>query len=157
MQGKETIEIIDYSDDLKEHIKRLNYEWLTKYFKVEERDAIQLSDPKKHIIDKGGFIFYAKSEGEIIGTVSLLKVSDEVFELGKMGVKESFRGRGIGKILMDHALAFAQKKGIKELILFSAKKLKPAMRLYEKYGFKEVEFEPGHYERGDVKMGLKLA
>lgn len=57
------IEIIDYSDELNEPIKTLNYEWLEKYFRVEEGDMRSLSNPKEQIIDKGGFVFYAKLNG----------------------------------------------------------------------------------------------
>ena len=37
-QGNLKIEIIDFSDDLKDPIRLLNYEWLQKYFRIEEGD-----------------------------------------------------------------------------------------------------------------------
>ena len=55
------IEIINFSDDLKDAIKILNYEWLEKYFRVEESDIRSLCNPREEIIEKGGFIFYAKN------------------------------------------------------------------------------------------------
>lgn len=73
MKQPHPIEIIPFSDDLQDYIKILNYEWLEKYFRIEEGDRVSLSDPKKEIIEKGGFIFYAKLNGEIVGTASLLK------------------------------------------------------------------------------------
>ena len=42
-----TIEIIDFTNDLCEPIKLLNYQWLEKYFRVEEGDVVSLSKPKK--------------------------------------------------------------------------------------------------------------
>ena len=54
---KSNIQIIDFSDDLKESIKTLNYEWLEKYFRVEKSDVISLSNPREEIINKGRFIF----------------------------------------------------------------------------------------------------
>ena len=68
------IEIVPYTEATKQHIKTLNYEWLQKYFEVEPNDVIQLTDPQKEIIDKNGSIYYAKHNGNIVGTVSLLKV-----------------------------------------------------------------------------------
>jgi mannose-6-phosphate isomerase-like protein (cupin superfamily) len=124
------IEIINYSDDLKEHIKTLNVEWLTKYFKVEPNDEVQLSNPKEEILDKGGSIYYAKHNNEIVGTVSLLKIDDTYYELGKMAVKR--------------------------LVLYSNTSLSPAIHLYEKYGFTEVPIDPGHYERANIKMEKTL-
>ena len=99
------IEIINFSADLKELIKILNYEWLEKYFKVEEGDVISLSNPQEQIIDKGGFIFYAKLNHEIVGTASLLKKTENVFELGKMAVTDKAQGYGIGTLLLEHSLA----------------------------------------------------
>lgn len=146
------IEIIPYSPEFKEHLKTLNYEWLEEYFYVEEGDKVSLSNPQEYIIDKGGFIFFAKFGEEIVGTASLIKKTDNLFELGKMAVSRNSRGLGIGNRLMDHCIASAKQHGISELILYSNTKLGPAIHLYKKYGFVEIEMEPGVYERGNIKM-----
>ncbi|HLP21933.1 MAG TPA: GNAT family N-acetyltransferase [Chitinophagales bacterium] len=149
-------EIIDYSDEYKEAIKVLNYEWLQKYFRVEEGDVVSLGNPQREIIDKGGYIYYARLNGEIVGTASLLKVTGDVYELGKMAVTEKARGQHIGTMLLEHCLHVAQQKGIKKLILYSNTKLANAIGLYRKYGFNEIELEPGHYERANIKMEKML-
>ena len=151
-QGNLKIEIIDFSDDLKDPIRLLNYEWLQKYFRIEEGDIISLSNPKEQIIDKGGYIFYAKSSNQIVGTASLLKKSDGVFEIGKMAVTGTAQGSGIGTILLEHCLEMAKQKSIKKLVLYSNTKLTSAIHLYRKYGFIEVELEKGLYERANIKM-----
>lgn len=148
----QNIEIIDYSDEQSELIKTLNYEWLEKYFHIEKGDVISLSNPKEYIIDKGGFIFYARLNDEIVGTSSLLKKTESVFELGKMAVTEKAQGHKIGTILLEHCLTFAKQKRIKRLILYSNTKLESAIHLYRKYGFKEIELESGLYERANIKM-----
>ena len=150
------VEIINFSEEQKEAIKVLNYEWLEKYFTVEKNDIISLSNPKEEIIDKGGFIFYAKLNNEIIGTASLLKKSATVFELGKMAVSQKAQGHKIGTLLLEHCLTFAKQKDIKTLILYSNTQLKSALHLYRKYGFSEVDLEEGLYERADIKMEKHL-
>ncbi|MFV8465225.1 hypothetical protein [Flavobacterium sp. LB1P62] len=60
MSLENTVEIIPFTTALTEPIKTLNIEWLNKYFKVEPKDEIVLSNPQGEIIDKGGMIFYAK-------------------------------------------------------------------------------------------------
>lgn len=152
MKTNTNIEIIDFSDEYAEMIKTLNYEWLTKYFRVEEGDKLSLNNPKEHIIDKGGYIFYAKLNDKISGTASLLKKTETVFELGKMAVMENVRGLGIGKLLLEHCLGFAKKKNISTLILYSNTQLKSAIHLYRKYGFLEIELEKGLYDRANIKM-----
>jgi mannose-6-phosphate isomerase-like protein (cupin superfamily)/predicted GNAT family N-acyltransferase len=150
------ITIVPYSSELKDHIKRLNYEWLEKYFRVEHSDVIQLSDPENEIIAKGGHIFYAKYENEIVGTATLLKMENGIYELGKMAVTEKAKGRGIGNTLMDYSIILAKRLNAAELILYSNRGLTPAIKMYEKYGFLEVEMESGHYERANIKMQKKL-
>ncbi|HEY4628167.1 MAG TPA: GNAT family N-acetyltransferase [Flavobacterium sp.] len=152
MSIENIVEIIPFSTDLKEHIKTLNLEWLKKYFKVEPKDEIVLSNPQSEIIDKGGMIFYAKYNNQIIGTVSLIKVDDFTFELSKMAVTDTIQGLGIGKKIMEHCLAVAKEEGIQKLILYSNRSLLPAIHLYKKYGFVEIALEDGVYERADIKM-----
>ncbi|MFE3867836.1 GNAT family N-acetyltransferase [Flavobacterium sp. LS2P90] len=152
MSLENTVEIIPFSTDLKEHIKTLNLEWLKKYFKVEPKDKIVLSNPQGEIIDKGGMIFYAKYNNQIIGAVSLIKIDDVTFELSKMAVTDTIQGLGIGKKIMEHCLTVAKEEGIQKLILYSNRSLMPAIHLYKKYGFTEIALENGVYERADIKM-----
>jgi N-acetylglutamate synthase-like GNAT family acetyltransferase len=147
-----TIIIIPFSKHLKEEIKTLNLEWLKKYFRVEAKDERVLSDPQGEIIDKGGMIFYAQYNGKTVGTVSLIKIDETTFELSKMAVTDGVQGLGIGNKLMEHCIEVAQQKGIKKLLLYSNRKLLPALYLYKKYDFEEVPLEDGIYERADIKM-----
>lgn len=156
MSNKHEVEIIEFSEELSEPIKTLNYEWLEKYFRVEEGDIASLSNPQKYIIDKGGHIYYAKLDGEIVGTASLLKKTEIVYELGKMAVNEKAQGHGIGTILIEHCLNFAKQKQITTLILYSNTILQSAIHLYRKYGFEEIELESGLYERANIKMEKHL-
>lgn len=151
------VEIIPFSIELKEPIKTLNFEWLQKYFKVEPKDEKVLSDPQGEIIDKGGMIFYAQYNNIIVGTISLLKIDDSTFELSKMAVSDGNQGLGIGRKLIEHCLNVAKEKGIQKLILYSNRKLLPAIHLYERYGFIEIPVEEGVYERADIKMEKKLS
>lgn len=137
-------------------VKALNYAWLEKYFRVEPGDALALSDPQKHILDAGGFIFCAEQQGKVLGTVSLLRISNSVFELGKMAVAEASQGLGVGKMLLEHALDFATQNGIKKVQLYSNTALKPAISLYRKYGFESIPLESGVYARADIKMEKTL-
>lgn len=150
------VEIIAFTDGLEAPIKTLNFEWLERYFRVEKGDVASLSNPKAEIIDKGGFIFYAKLNGAIVGTISLLKKSDTVFELGKMAVTPSSQGFGIGTLLLEHCLKFAKEQNISTLILYSNTQLETAIGLYRKYGFTAIELENGLYERANIKMQKHL-
>jgi len=123
-----------------------------KILSSEKGDVVSLSNPQEEIIDNGGFIFYAKLNGQIVGTVSLLKKSEAVFELGKMAVTANARGYGIGTPLLEHSLNFAKEKGIQKIILYSNTILETAINFYRKYGFVEIELESELYERANIKM-----
>lgn len=152
MNLENTVEIIPFSPDLKNPIKILNIEWLQKYFRVEEKDEIVLSNPQEEIINKGGMIFYAKYNNEILGTVSLMKIDETTFELSKMTVSDKAQGLGIGNQLLVHCLAVAKENNIKKLFLYSNRRLLPAIHLYQKFGFIEIPLEDVTYERADIKM-----
>ena len=154
-QNKE-VEIIDFTEENKDAIKTLNFEWLEKYFHVEPSDMIQLSDPVGEIIDKGGIIFYARYDGQIVGSAALMRINDRRNELAKMAVTESAQGLGIGKALMDYCMMLAAKLSAETLVLYSNTKLAPAIHLYRKYGFVEVPLDVVHYERANIKMEKTL-
>ncbi len=153
--GKE-LEIVEYSPELKYYIKTLNYEWLEKYFQLEQSDMVSLGDPQEHIINKGGFIYYVKLNDEIVGTASLIRYPGDVYKLGKMAVTENHQGKGVGKFLLQHCISEARLKEIKKLVLYTNTLLKPAVHLYERFGFIETQLEHGHYGRANMKMELYL-
>jgi ribosomal protein S18 acetylase RimI-like enzyme len=152
VNSESEVEIIEFSLELKDHIKILNLEWIKVHFKVEDKDERVLSNPQEEIIDKGGKIFYARYNGEIVGTVSLLKINDVTFELTKMAVTKKVQGLGIGKKMLEHLFIIAERERIEKLIIYSARKLKSAIHLYLKYGFTEIALEEGVYERADIKL-----
>ena len=71
----------------------------------------------------------------IIGTVALLPMEDDTWELRKMYLHTNWRGRGYGLILLDQAIAKARVLGARRLILSTASVLKEAIKLYKSRGF----------------------
>ena len=148
--------IIPFEKRLKSHFKRLNEEWLEKYFVVEPYDAQLLENCEKEIIEKGGHIFFGCLDNSIIGTYSILPPKNNVVELGKMAVTASFQGKGYGQQLLHHAIKTATENGYKQILLYSNTRLENSIYLYRKFGFIEEQIEESPYERGNIKMRLKL-
>ena len=125
-------------------------------FYVERYDEEVLSKPDKFIINKGGHIFFAKLDNEIVGTVALMPLGNEgYFELTKMGVSPKHRGFKIGQQLMQHCIDFAKTNNMPKLVIYSNRKLENAIYIYRKYGFIEIAIEPNcPYKRCDIKMEL---
>ncbi|WP_298518250.1 helix-turn-helix domain-containing GNAT family N-acetyltransferase [uncultured Kordia sp.] len=149
------ITIISFDEKYADAFYNLNLEWLETFFYVEPHDKEVLSNAKSYIVDKGGHIFFAKDGERIAGTVALIKIEDNIYELSKMAVSPAFRGKKIGQKLMQHCLDFAKEQGFTKFILYSNRKLENAIYIYEKYGFKEIPVEEGSpYERSNIKMEL---
>ncbi|WP_034924079.1 GNAT family N-acetyltransferase [Gillisia sp. CAL575] len=152
------MDILTYSPKYAEDFKNLNIAWLEKYFWVEPHDEEVLGDPEKYIIEPGGSIFFVKEDNKIIGTVALMKMEDNIFELTKMAIIPAAQGKRIGQQLMEHTINFARQKNWEKLIIYSNRKLENAVYIYKKYGFTEIPIEENNpYSRGDIKMELNLS
>ena len=60
----------------------LNKAWIEESWILEESDKKDLLNPKK-IIDNGGQVFFAVYNQITIGTVAMIKSSNNIFELAK--------------------------------------------------------------------------
>jgi len=148
--------IIEYEDKYLDDFKRLNIEWLEKYGLAEQPDFDMLNDPKATILDGGGHLFLAMEDGVVIGSAALVNEHDGVYELAKMAVDPAARGKGIGKILIEHCLQKAKDIQAKTILLYSNSQLTTAISMYEKYGFKHIPVVDSPFVTADVKMELSL-
>jgi len=145
-----------YDDSLAPDFRRLNLEWIEKYFVVEPHDLEQLDHPREHVIDPGGEILFAFLDGEVAGVCAIIKTGENEFEIAKMSVASAFQGRGFGGEICRKAVETARGMGARRIWLASNTKLKPALRVYEKLGFKEFTVADSPYARVDIHMELLL-
>jgi putative acetyltransferase len=137
----------------------LNEEWITRHFVLEPKDIETLGDPESKILAKGGHIYMVYTDGEPVGCVALIPMGGAVYEVSKMAVSPRLRGKGIGRRLLNHAIAQARVLGARSLFLGSSSKLANAVHLYESVGFRHAPPETlpeMHYSRADVFMDLVL-
>ena len=151
-----SVEIIDYLPEFHDDFKRLNYEWIGKYFQLEEADHQSLNYPDEKILNLGGHIYMALSNNKIVGTCALIKMDDNTYELAKMAVTAKARGKGISWLLGQTAINKAHESGAKRVFLESNTILEPAINLYRKLGFRKIVGHPSPYERCNIQMELKL-
>jgi putative acetyltransferase len=139
--------------------RQLNEDWISKYFRVEEKDRIILGDPQTHILDKGGEIFMALVDGEPVGCGALVKLSDTTMEVAKMAVDERYQGQGIGRSVLAACIEYARQRKVRRLYLETNHTLTPAINLYKSMGFKPVpedRLQKSPYKRADVFLELWL-
>src|SRR4051812_16584973 len=72
---RKEVKLVGYSPKLKDDFKKLNVEWLKKYFSVEPVDEKVLDNPRKEILDKEGEIFFAIYKDEVVGTCAIKKTA----------------------------------------------------------------------------------
>jgi putative acetyltransferase len=137
--------------------RRLNEEWITRYFRLEEKDSRTLDDPGKHILAAGGYIAMAVVDKVAVGCCAVIRLDDTSFEVAKMAVTPFWQGRGLGRKLLEHVIAEARRLRAERLYLETNSKLTPAIRLYESFGFVHLPADrvtPSPYRRADVYMEL---
>jgi putative acetyltransferase len=140
--------------------RRLNEEWITRFFRIEPKEAPVLADPQTTILDAGGRIFFATASERCVGCCALIRLNDKEFEVAKMAVEPSYQGAGIGRRLLRRAIEEGRNAGTQRLYLETNHALTPAIRLYESVGFKHIpdnRIVPSQYARADVYMELILA
>ena len=156
-KNEDGIKIVQYRPEYKDFFKDLNYDWIRKYFRVEEPDKKILEDPEHEILAKGGTIFFADYNNTIVGTVALIKHPNGSYELAKMAVTEEYQGKHIGEKLAMAVIEKAAEENASELFLETNTSMIAATNLYRKLGFEEViQNEPSKYERSTIRMNMKL-
>ncbi|HXO33385.1 MAG TPA: GNAT family N-acetyltransferase [Candidatus Acidoferrales bacterium] len=132
---------------------------MTRFFRIEPKEAPILADPQATILDSGGRIFFAIAGKRCIGCCALIRKSDKEFEVAKMAVEPSYQGAGIGRRLLHAAIEEGRNAGAQRLTLETNHVLSPAIRLYESMGFNHIDADriiPSPYVRADVYMELIL-
>jgi GNAT superfamily N-acetyltransferase len=133
----------------------LNREWIQRYFWLEPADLDVLWRPQEAILDPGGRIYMAVRGDARVGCCALIPIAPGEYELAKMAVAPSERRQGIGRRLIEIAIAGAERLGATRLYLESNASLPGAIALYESMGFRHLRparIRPSHYARADVFM-----
>jgi len=86
-----------------------------------------------------GRMYLSKVEGEMVGIGCLKQLDNNVGEIKRMFVKSEYRGRGIGKMILDTLLADARSIGYTKVRLDSPKFSIEAHGLYQSMGFRFIE------------------
>lgn len=86
----------------------------------------------------------AEIDGKQVGSVFLVKKSDDVAKIRLLLIDPAGRGIGLGKRLVDECIAFARRCGYRKITLWTQSMLLAARGIYERAGFVHVASEPHH-------------
>ena len=119
---------------------------------------VDLSDVERHYQTPGGeFWVVEDGRGRIVGTCGLWPDPEDPArcELRKMYLRPDWRGRGLGKQLLQAALGHARGRGCRTIELETNRSMTAAIGLYRSHGFREIEGETS--ARCDRRFALDLS
>ncbi|MBQ7548457.1 MAG: GNAT family N-acetyltransferase [Clostridia bacterium] len=94
-------------------------------------------------IDKN-MLWIAEKDGEIVGTVMIVRKSDTTAQLRYFAVDESVQGQQLGTELLKIAMGFCRDNGYKHVFLWTIDVCESAKHLYHKFGFRQTETKPNN-------------
>ncbi|MGH9873277.1 MAG: GNAT family N-acetyltransferase [Pyrinomonadaceae bacterium] len=95
-----------------------------------------LKDIEANYLQRGGlFEVIEDGNADLLGSFGLYPINKTTCELRKMYLVPSARGSGLGKQILERAIASAKELGFKQIVLETSSKLIAANRLYTKFGF----------------------
>jgi putative acetyltransferase len=98
----------------------------------------ELKDPLKKYGPPLGLLYAATYNSQLAGCIALQPLTDGACEMKRLYVKPEYRKHKIGEALVEKLLEGAKKLPYKIMKLDTLERLEPAIKLYEKYGFKNV-------------------
>jgi len=108
------------------------------------KNFLQNFDPQKERC------WIVERDGEILGSIFLVKQSDTVAQLRMFYIEPKARGMGLGNRLVQECVQLARQKGYQTIVLETANMLLPARHLYQKAGFQLIHEEARHSFGADI-------
>lgn len=135
-------------------------DWLltTETWRTAADERRYLKAVRRHT-DAAVFVAVDDEEDTVVGRLSLARdphpASSHVADLGLM-VAVEYRRQGIGRSLLETAVDWARTAGIRKLELHVFPWNRPAIRLYERFGFEREGVRRGHYSRDGADVDALL-
>lgn len=111
-------------------------------------ELLLLADPSKIIVEDyvaKGECFIAENEEQIIGVYVLLPTRPQTVEIVNVAVAEDYQGKGIGKLLVSHAIRVAKTQGYKTIEIGTGNSSIGQLALYQKCGFRIVSVDHNYF------------
>ncbi|MGG5207525.1 GNAT family N-acetyltransferase [Chryseobacterium sp. MIQD13] len=130
-----------YSDQLIDLILTIQQKEFNVPITIE--DQPDLKQIESFYMESGGNFWGAFIDGELVGSIALVKFDEKAGAVRKMFVKKEFRGKelNIAQELLEVLISFCRENGIEAVYLGTVNILKAAMRFYERNDFLQVEKE----------------
>jgi len=148
---KSIMPVVNRQKDTKIGIRRVRIEDIRAITEIEKKSY---PDPwsqnlfERELQIEFSNFFAAIENREIAGYICLWRVSDEG-QITNIAVKEKFRRKGLGSRLMKYIIDISYAMKIKKMFLEVRASNYPALKLYEKFGFKKIGVRKKYYPNSD--------
>jgi ribosomal protein S18 acetylase RimI-like enzyme len=103
-------------------------------YAVESRHGFSV----EKLLRDGVNFFVARDGGRPAGCGGVLLVGREYAEVKRMYVRPAFRGRRLGRLMLDHLVEHARQHGLTVIRLETGIHQREAIALYEARGFRKI-------------------
>lgn len=144
------MKIVAYDTRYKNSFIQFNTDWIVDNFGCLEEEDIETFQKIDEELENGAMIYFAVENDVPLATCMAKPMNGETWEICKLASNKHREHKGCGSAVFEAATQWAIEHGAKRLFLLSNRKLKPAIHIYEKYGFKEIKLNDYEYVRGDI-------
>ena len=144
------MKIITYDAKYKDKFIEYNKDWIIENFECLEKEDEETFENIEKDIENGAMIYFSIEEDEVLATCMSKPMQHDTWEICKLASNKYRSHKGCGSAVFEAAMNWAIDHGGKKILLFTNKKLKPAIHIYEKFGFKEIKLDNYGYARGNI-------
>ena len=125
---------------------------ISSNFETEFDDFWNLNILKKELQNSNSTYLVSIDDNEVIGFAGIIL---DTAELNNIVVKKSFRGNGFSSLILEKLIEIAKQKNCSKINLEVAKTNTIAIKLYKKFGFKQVGLREKYYNGIDAILLTK--
>ena len=94
-----------------------------------------LTDVRRYYLERGGRFWVLVDDGRVVGTVAVVPSGRVACEIKRLYLLPEYRGRGLGRALLEQTLDWATASGYRHIVAWSDARLTTAHGVYERMGF----------------------
>ena len=144
------MKIIEYQPEYKDSFIQFNTDWIVDNFGSLEKEDIETFEKIDEELADGAMIYFAVEADIPLATCMAKPMDAETWEICKLASNKHREHKGCGSAVFKAAMQWAIDHGARRLFILSNSNLKPAIHIYEKYGFQEIKLEDYEYVRGNI-------
>lgn len=149
------MKVIPFEEQYRQDFIDFNTDWILSNFGFLEEHDKETFEKIDDEMAAGAMIFFAVENNVALATCMAAPMEGDAWEICKLGSNKKVPHKGAGSAVFEAAMQWALNHGAERLFILSNRKLKPALHIYEKYGFKEIKRENYEYLRGDIAFEYK--